>query len=193
MINLNIVANVGGNDLLDIVRSIKNEFNPPYYGVEMGIAWGGGVEDIGKIWKDCGTIYGYDTFEGHPKQLGNETTELTALDEWYMKFGTDTLSYEYQRAELDRQGLDNIVLVKGLINKDSCADIPYLHYALLDLDILESMQIGYEAVKHKLLPGGYLCIHDYGWMPLLTKWADRELLPCYEIHHQSGILLVLKC
>ena len=37
-------------------------FNEPLIGCEMGIAYGGGPERIGKAWKNRGTIYGFDTF-----------------------------------------------------------------------------------------------------------------------------------
>lgn len=145
------------------------------YGVEMGISWGGGVEKIGQLWKGKGTIYGYDTFEGHPKRLAisKDAHEATCMDYWYETMPLDELTYEYQRGELDRQGLDNVILVKGLINKNSCKDIPYLNYVLLDLDMIKSMKIGYSAVKDKIVKGGCLFLHDvvgHNRLPELHEW-----------------------
>lgn len=132
------------------------------YGCEMGIAYGGGVEAIGKAWKGKGTIYGFDTFEGHPKHLTTDDREATCMDHWYKDsiYGTSKLSLEYQQSQLDEQGLDNVKLIKGEVHKDSCKDIPILNYALLDMDILESMENGYAAVRDKIVTNGFLFLHD---------------------------------
>jgi hypothetical protein len=134
-------------------------------GAEMGICFGGGVEFIGNLWKGRGKIYGFDTFEDkHPKQLGDMgfENEMTCMEHWYTKYGVDKLTYEYQRGELDRQGLDNVTLIKGLVTENSCKDngITKLHYALLDMDILASMTAGYAAVAPVIVSGGYLILHD---------------------------------
>lgn len=159
---------------LDYCQSLLNN-DKELYGVEMGISWGGGVEKIGQIWKGKGIVYGYDTFEGHPKQLAinKEAHEATCMDYWYNTMPINELSYEYQREELDKQGLSNVILVKGLINENSCRDIPYLNYALLDLDMIKSMKIGYSAVKDKIVKGGCLFLHDvvgHEFLPELHDW-----------------------
>lgn len=82
------------------------------------------------------------------------------MDEHYVHYDTSKLSYEYQRQELDRQGLSNVILHKGLINHQSLADIPLLHYAFLDMDLLISMALGYQLVREKVVPRGFLCLHD---------------------------------
>jgi len=141
------------------------DFEGPLNGAIMGMAYGGSVEAMGIAWKGRGKVYGFDTFEDlHPKQLSKDQAsfEATAMDYWYGNdvYGTASLAYDYIRGELDKQGLDNVILVKGLINANSLKDVPYLNYAILDLDILKSMKMGYELVKDKIVKGGYLLLHD---------------------------------
>jgi hypothetical protein len=95
-------------------------------------------------------------------------------------FGRDALSYEFQRKQLDTEGLDNVILVKGLVNKDSCKDIPRIHYALLDMDIEVSMREGWAAIKGKIVPGGLVFIHDalpMNHIPAIHDWWYNEVLP----------------
>lgn len=162
--NLN-VHNGADKPLLQLASRVLEEFPKEHvYGVEMGIAYGGGVERIGKLWKGRGTIYGMDTFIGHPEHLAVDASsdEARCMDHWYRPeiLGKDKLAYEYQRGVLDSEGLDNVILVKGEVNKDSCKDIPKIHYALMDMDMLVSTKNGYEALKNKIVKGGYLCLHD---------------------------------
>jgi len=162
---------------------LRLPIDKPLIGAEFGSAYGGGIEAVGKLWKGKGVVYGFDTFEGHPKQLvpDQKSFEATCMDNWYKKeiYGKEKLSYEYQRKELDRQGLDNVILKKGLITKDACAEIPYLHYALLDMDIMESMEIGYAAVKDKIEPGHLLFLHDVTpptHIPRTFHWFAEEVM-----------------
>ena len=141
-------------------------------GCEMGVAWGGGVEYVGKLWKGKGFVFGFDTFEGHPKHLaldcefskaagGLESRAAKTMDWWYSRYGTETLSYEYIRGELDKQGLSNVILIKGLITENTdISFIPYLNYCFLDLDIPLSVKTAYNLIKDKLTPNAYLCLHD---------------------------------
>ena len=182
MRTLNKIANSAQETLLEYCQNLLVEVDTPLIGAEFGSAYGGGVESIGKLWKDRGIVYGFDTFAGHPKQLAVDlqSWEANCMNGWYEKYPCDELSYGYQRAELDRQGLDNVILKKGLINKNSCMGIPYLNYALLDLDILASMKTGYELVKDRITKGGYLFFHDVvpdDHLPLLNKWFLNEVMP----------------
>jgi hypothetical protein len=143
-------------------------------GAEFGIAYGGGVERIGKIWKGRGVVYGFDTFEGHPKEIGElcafsaatggrSSFAATCMDSWYSNpdYGTERLSLEYQKGELDRQGIDNVKLIKGLVTADmDISFINELHYCLLDLDFPLSMLEAYYLVRGKIVSGGYLLLHD---------------------------------
>uniref|UniRef100_A0A6M3KVT6 Methyltransferase n=1 Tax=viral metagenome TaxID=1070528 RepID=A0A6M3KVT6_9ZZZZ len=141
------------------------DFDGELYGAVMGIAYGGQVEEMGKVWKERGKVYGFDTFEDlHPKHLAKDPAsfEATCMDYWYGEdvHGTKNLAYSYIRGELDKQGLDNVILVKGLINANSLKDVPYLNYVMLDMDIIKSMKMGYNIVKDKIVKGGYLLLHD---------------------------------
>ncbi len=192
MINLNIIN--GAAHILNYWQvKLASKFEKDLIGVEMGIAYGGGVEDLASIWKGRGKVYGFDTFEGHPDFLSKEkySAEARCMDHWYnpLMFGTKALSYEFQRDTLLAQNLDNVTLIKGLINKDSCKDIPYIHYALLDLDLYESMKVAYKAVRDKFVTGGYLFLHDVlpdGHLPLIHDWWYKEVLPKENIWKSIG-------
>lgn len=157
-----------------------DKFKGELLGAVMGVAYGGGVEKVGQLWKGRGKVYGFDTFEDlHPKQLAEaqDSFEALCMDYWYGKdvFGTEHLAYDYIRGELDKEGLDNVILKKGLINESSLKDIPYLNYALLDMDIHESMKTGYELVRQKVVKGGYLLLHDVIPPTHLPKLNDLYL------------------
>lgn len=162
MININ---DQNGASLLqlEIAQRLITEFDGPLIGIEMGIAYGGGVEAIGRMWRYRGTVHGFDTFEGHPKQLAysQEAHEAYCMDLQYVWGGKEGLSYEYQRAELDRQDLPNVILHKGLVTEKSLDGFKDpIHYCLLDMDLVTSMICGYLAVKDKIVKGGYLLLHD---------------------------------
>jgi hypothetical protein len=150
-------------------------------GVIMGSAYGGEVEEIAKLWKDRGTIYGYDVFEElHPKHLAEDKDgfDATCMDHWYQEsvHGTEKMAYDYQRKQLDDQGLTNAILVKGEVHPESCKDLKEIHYAFLDMDIPFSMRQGYAAVKDKIKTGGYLFLHDTQNIPGLTEWFKNDVL-----------------
>jgi hypothetical protein len=204
MITLN---QTNGADLicLEYTKKLMKEFDEHLYGCEMGIAYGGGVESIGKQWGDRGTVYGFDTFEDlHPKHLEKDTNSFaaTCMDGWYTdkklfnKFGIENASkqitYEYQTGELKRQGLD-VILIKGEVHPESCKDIPKLHYAFLDMDMLFSMEQGFKAVKDKIVKGGYLLLHDTQNIGELTKWRDEVVYadPSFEKVDQHDRQLVV--
>lgn len=161
MININS-TNGAAKLQLDIAEKILSEFQGAVIGVEMGIAYGGGVEAIGKLWKGRGVVHGFDTFEGHPKQLAysQKANEAYCMDPQYVFYGKENLSYEYQRNTLDSQGLDNVVLHKGLVTENSLDDFGPIHYCLLDMDLIASMICGYLAAHKKIIKGGYLLLHD---------------------------------
>ncbi len=154
-----------------ITMKIMEETDGTVYGCEMGVAWGGGIERIGRRWKGRGEVWGFDTFEGHPKHLAEVCEETIAaggmaahaaycMDAQYDRY-KDPYSYEYIRKNLDAQLLDNVHLVKGLVTgKTDISFIPHLNYVLLDMDFPLSMRNGYTLVKDKIVSGGYLCLHD---------------------------------
>ena len=148
-------------------------------GVLMGTAYGGGIERIANVWGQNGKVYGFDTFEDtHPTHLAEGNSEESAcMDYWYNTKGTDKLSLAYQTQMFKDMGLDNVTLIKGEVNKDSCKDIDNIHYAFLDMDILASMKAGYEAVKDKIVPGGLLLMHDVtGNLPRVYDWFWEDVV-----------------
>lgn len=167
-----------------------NEFDGILFGAEMGIAYGGGVERIGKLWGKRGIVYGFDTFEGHPKEVGERceyskeaggvsSFAATCMDSWYANpdFGTDRISLQYIQSELDRQGLSNVKLVKGLITSETDVSfVPHLHYCLIDLDFPVAMWDAYNLIKDKIVKNGYLLLHD-----VIPK---GHIHGCYEIYQR---------
>lgn len=139
------------------------EFSGPLTGVELGIAFGGGVEAIGKLWRGRGVIHGFDTFEAlHPRQLSwdDHSHEATCMDPHYQRWPREWLGYDYQRQQLDEQGLNNVVLHRGLIHPGSLQGIDQIHYGLVDLDLVVSMALGCHLLGPRIVAGGYLCLHD---------------------------------
>jgi hypothetical protein len=170
------INNVNAADylILGIAGMVRKKFKKDIIGCEMGTALGGGPEAIGKLWKNIGEIHAFDIFEymGHPEFLDDDPKSHArrCMDRWFdnryagnerIPFITPEMwTYEYQRKVLDGQGLTNVVLHKGLINENSLKDIPYLNYALLDMDLVSSMTLGFDLVKDKIVKGGYLALHD---------------------------------
>jgi hypothetical protein len=147
---------------IEVATRCLTEFSGELVGAELGIAWGGGPEELGKLWADRGIVHGYDTFEGHPKQLAADplTHEATCMDPQYKTFGMAGIDYFSQVEELKKQGITNVQLHKGLINSESMNGIDKLHYVLLDMDLVHSMTFGYSLVEPLIVQGGYLCLHD---------------------------------
>lgn len=152
---------------------------PHLTGAEFGVAYGGGLQRIGRLWRCRGFIHGFDTFEGHPKQLGEPgQPDTEIMNPWYDKLGTEALDIEYQRKALYEDGLHNVVLHEGLIDENSLAGVPLLDYCLLDLDLNTSMRIAYDLVRPRMARGGYLCLHDvipHGHVPGLYELYQEIL------------------
>lgn len=142
-------------------------------GAEFGVAYGGGVEAIGKIWKGKGTIYGFDTFEGHPEQIaeicdyskaagGKDSFAARCMDGWYSspEYGTEAIKLSYIQSQLDAQELDNVKLVQGVVTDKTKLPFKELHYCFIDLDFPLSQWQVYNLVKTKIVKGGYLLMHD---------------------------------
>lgn len=185
---------------IETVRKCLTEFSGELVGAEFGIAYGGGVEEIGKVWKGRGTVHGFDTFAGHPDQTSYslKSHEARCMDLQYHFNGRSGLSYEEQRAELDRQDLSNVVLHKGLINDESLKGIDRLHYVLLDMDIVSAMILGFTLVDPLIVPGGFLCLHDviprghiFGLFGLYKEIMATDR---YELigEYQSSYLVILR-
>lgn len=201
LINLND-TNGAAPELLAVAHIVRAEWKKDIIGAEFGIAYGGGVEAIGRLWQGAGVIHGYDTFEGHPKEVadsdpdlpdGRENFAAKCMDYWYQDdvYGTAKLSLEYQQAELDAQGLDNVILHKGLLTPETNLDhLEYLNYAFLDLDFPSSMKSTYELIKDKLLTNAFLCLHDVlpkGHIAGLNEWYEEiKAKDGFTVHKELG-------
>lgn len=206
MINLN--SNNGADKiLLDVANNVLDEFEGNITGAEFGVAYGGGVEAIGKLWKNRGVIYGFDTFEGHPKFLAKKDIYCNydenafvanCMNQWYELYGTEFLKINYIQNELNNQNLNNVILKKGLIDETSNIDfIDILHYTFLDFDFPISMANAYNLVKNKIVKNGYICMHDvipHGHIDGLYEFYQKVLLDNYEVinHCEDSQLVVLK-
>jgi len=157
-----------------VTAQCLEEFSTDLIGAEFGVAYGGGIERIGKLWKDRGIVYGFDTFEGHPKEVANDckaskeagglnSFAALCMDEWYRspEYGTEAIKLKHIQGELTRQGIDNVKLIKGIVTKKTSIDfIHYLNYCLIDFDFPVAQLNAYNLVKGKIVKGGYLCLHD---------------------------------
>lgn len=173
--------------------------------LEVGSAYGGSVEFGAQLLKGRGRYYGFDTFEGHPKDLGipGDGMAIDCMDMWYDSglevYKRDKLSYEYQRGVLDEEGLDNAILVKGRVNEHSFDGIDKVHFAMIDLDLINPMRTAYEAVKDKIVMGGYLLIHDslpQDHLPMIYALVYNQIIPEGKwkviIKSNMGMLTVLE-
>lgn len=203
LVELNKAANNGDDKHIHrFAHQVMQEFSGELIGVELGSAYGGNVEYISKLWGKRGKYYGYDTFEGHPKQLAQpgEDFPRDCMDYWYKDdvLGRANLTYDYQRGVLDKLGLRNAFLVKGIVTEHSCDDIEKIHFAFLDMDLPVSMKSGYAAVKDKIVKGGYLLLHDVtqpDHIAGLYQLFHEEILPSdlwEEIKVDSQFLAVLR-
>jgi hypothetical protein len=198
------VGNPCGLIQMLVLGNLLEKFpNEDLVGLEIGSAYGGGVEFAAKLWKGRGKFYGYDTFEGHPRDLAEDQSDKEAwcMDMWYedKNFGTEKIKYDYQRKILDDQGLDNAILVKGRVNEKSFDDIEKAHFVMIDLDMDVPTRIAYEAIKDKVVVGGYLLMHDSlpeDHLPKIHRLVYEEIIKegRWKIIKQSypGLVTVLE-
>jgi hypothetical protein len=169
--------------LENLMQKFPDENN--LVGLEIGSAYGGGVEIGAKMFGKRGKFYGFDTFEGHPRDLAVDQKNLEAycMEMWYQsdqkQFSKEKLAYKYQRQRLDNGGLTNAILVKGRINKHSFDMIDKIHFAIIDLDLIVPTRIAYEAIKDKIVVGGYLFMHDAlppDHLPMIHSLVYHQIL-----------------
>lgn len=195
---------------LKIAERCLTEFEGSLTGCEFGVAYGGGVEAIGKMWGVRGNVYGFDTFEGHPKDVGvvcpdslyaggKSSFAATCMDSWYQspEYGTEAIKYDYIRKNLDEQGLLNVILCKGLVTDKT--EIPFnkLHYCFIDLDFPLSNWQAFELVKDKIVKGGYLLLHDcvpkghiHGCWEVYQRVMDTGLFELVGEYHPEYLVIL---
>ncbi len=181
-------GNQTGSIQIEICEKILTEFpEEEITALEIGSAYGGGVEFMAKFFYGRGRAYGYDTFIGHPKDLADNQKDLEAycMDFWYeqgkriKELAKDRLDYNYQRKILDKQMLSNAVLVNGRIDEHSFDDIKKIHFAMFDLDLIKPTRIAYETIKDKFVSGAYAMFHDSlppDHIPNIHKFVYDEVL-----------------
>ncbi len=132
---------------------------------EFGVAYGGNLERISRIIPH-GTLHGFDTFEGHPKEhykdmSGVDTRQLNCMDRVYKIHGPPTTK-ECMNKYFNDNNINNVHLHKGLINDKSLNNIKEIDFALLDLDIVEPMRQVLKMVHPHISVGGFIALHDVG-------------------------------
>lgn len=159
-------SNSTANIEVEFVKTLLTTFKEDLTILVVGSAYGGEVDTLSQIVYGRGKVYGYDTFEGHPKDLAfsSKNLEATCMNMWYNSdldcYQKDKLTYEYQRKVLDERKLTNAILVKGRVNEHSFDDIEKAHLVMLDLDMIIPTIIAYNAIKDKIAQGGYIFFHD---------------------------------
>lgn len=144
---------------------IKNKIPGDF--IETGVWRGGSTIFMRSILKAYGitdrTVWVADSFEGLPKPNATEYA-ADANDTHHLKDQL-RISVEQVKANFAKYGLlDNQVqFLKGWF-KDTLHVAPISKLAILRLDgdMYESTMDGFKALYHKLTPGGYCIVDDYG-------------------------------
>jgi hypothetical protein len=100
-------------------------------------------------------VYGLDTFSGMPAADGS-------ID-YHAEGDFNDTSLESIQEEADRRGLNNITLVKGLVQDTFPVQIPgqdTFGLAHIDLDIYHPIRYVQTAVWQRMTPGGYVVYDD---------------------------------
>ena len=142
-------------------RSVPGDF------IETGVWRGGGTIFMRAILKAHGVkdrkVWVADSFQGLPKP-NSDLYQADANDSHHMQ---DRLrvSLEQVKKNFAKYGLldDQVQFLKGWF-KDTLhlAPIEKLAVLRLDGDMYESTMDGFKALYHKLSPGGYCIVDDYG-------------------------------
>lgn len=154
-----------------IENVIKNEVKGDF--IETGV-WRGGACIFAKtlfdIYEQDRTVWVADSFEGLPKPNVEDYPE-DAGDDLYsleqLRISKDQVEENFRKFDL----LDEKVkFLKGWF-KDTLPDAPIEKLAImrLDGDMYESTMDGLVNLYHKLSPGGFVIIDDYGVIPACKK------------------------
>tara|TARA_B100000900_G_scaffold53282_1_gene39488 strand:+ start:520 stop:1275 length:756 start_codon:yes stop_codon:yes gene_type:complete len=164
-------------------NSIKGEF------VECGV-WRGGnlilMNELNKIYKLKKKIYGFDTFDGmsEPTEFDKDPYDISAKKRLENSIKSETEENvhcfspieEVRKNISDNSSLENIILVKGMVEKTllNNDNIPeQISLLRLDTDFYESTKIELEILFPKLVSGGILILDDYGYWSGARKAIDE--------------------
>jgi hypothetical protein len=194
------------------LHKAMSEFEHNINYAEFGVAYGGGLLSCCHVLSERGFVYGFDTFEGHPKNEvlkckysmeagGLQSVAATCMDGTYEQGISKKFNYDYDSVNfyLTNHGLNNFELVKGLIDENFVVTQDYFDVALLDLDIPYSMKILYEKIKNKISPGGYLIMHDVninnkipGLWQLYQEILEENLFEKFEEISENDFVILRK-
>jgi Macrocin-O-methyltransferase (TylF) len=135
--------------------------------IETGVWRGGSTIFMRAILKALGdqdrTVWVADSFEGLPKP--NATTYAADAKDTHYLLDQLRVSVDQVKANFAKYGLldDQVQFLKGWF-KDTLhvAPIEKLAVLRLDGDMYESTMDAFRALYHKLSPGGYCIVDDYG-------------------------------
>ena len=148
--------------------------------IECGVFRGGSLVEIGRLVKKRApskTVYGADTFKGHPFDSPEDMTPDRQIV--HHKGGFSGNSYDRVAGVLRDYGLTNTVLLKGLVGDTlpTLGDRKFC-FAHLDLDLYASTKQALAHIAPRLVPGGIVVFDDFGGFdtPGVEK-AVFEVLP----------------
>jgi hypothetical protein len=150
--------------------------------IEFGSYRGGGLAFFGTLLQELyphATVYGLDSFAGMPAV--DMDLNLHGEGEF-----ADT-SVEDVRAYLDGLGLDNVVLVKGLVEDTfpmlSRSPLPTFGLAHIDLDLYEPIRYIQQSLWPHMASGGYVAYDDATVSTCLgATQAVEELVQSRMVH-----------
>lgn len=104
--------------------------------------------------------HAYDSFEGlPPHSIQDESTDRTA------KGGDLGTSIEEFMEYFDKNNVPLPTIHKGWFNEQEYPD--KIAFAFLDGDFYNSIMDSWQAIYPRLTPGAMVCVHDYGFPPLI--------------------------
>ena len=115
-------------------------------------------------------LYAYDSFEGLPYAGGELNADL--------KKGECFCTFETFNENIINNSLQNIIIpVKGIIEQTLKLNIKNFCFAWFDMDLYESTSFGYKLLENKIVQGGIIGFHDYGFhrCPGIKKVVDEEV------------------
>ncbi len=134
----------------------------------------------------------FDTFDGLPPADPRYAADAGDL---LHTIGYLKASIELVRYNFSKYGLlyDNVQFFKGLAEETMpIAPIEQVAVLRIDLDMYRGVYGALQAMYHKVTPGGFIIIDDWGSMPACRKavedfWKENNIQPSYNIIDNDGI------
>lgn len=122
----------------------------------------------------------YDSFAGLPPKSPEDASGAGQN----FQAGALTVTKHEVVTKLRRAGLQNTIIKKAWFQDLTDADLPrHIAFAFLDGDLYASIKTSLHLVTPRLVPGGYIVVHDYNnpELPGATRAVDEFL----RVHHFS--------